>query len=338
MTPQEAIDRVIYLLDRSAAPAPKVRAFQHAREIVAELPADELDRLVRAGRLQDLEGIGPSTGGVVAEAHEGCVPRYLAELERTSVVPLGKGAPHRAALRGDCHSHSTWSDGGAPIEVMARTAIELGHEYLVITDHSARLTVAHGLDADRLRAQLDEIADLNGRLAPFRILTGMEVDVFEDGGLDLDEDLLGELDLVVASIHSRFRLDREAMTRRMVLALASPYTDILGHMTNRKIVGRGRPPVDFDPEVVLAAAARFDKAIEVNCRPERQDPPEELLELAVEWGCRIAIDTDAHAPGQLEWLNHGCDKAARCGVAPDQVVNSWSATDLVAWAASHEGR
>src|SRR5205085_413989 len=240
-----------------------------------------------------------------------------------------------AALKGDCHTHSHWSDGGAPIEEMAKTAQALGHEYLVMTDHSARLTIAHGLSAERLRDQLLEIERLNEELAPFRILTGMEVDILEDGTLDMTDEMLGQLDVVVASVHSKLSMDREAMTKRMVLAMANPHTDILGHCTGRKVVGRGRPQSKFDAELVFAACARFDKAVEINCRPERQDPPEDLLQLALEWGCKVAIDTDAHAPGQLEWQNYGCDKAARMDVGADEVVNTMTADGLVSWAASH---
>jgi putative hydrolase len=218
---------------------------------------------------------------------------------------------------------------------MAKAAMALGHEYLVMTDHSPRLTIAHGLSPERLRDQLVEIERLNNELAPFRILTGMEVDILEDGTLDMSDDLLAELDVVVASVHWKLSMEREWMTKRMVLAMASPHTDILGHCTGRKLVGRGRKQSQFDAEIVFAACARFDKAVEINCRPERQDPPEELLQVALEWGCKIAIDTDAHAPGQLEWQPYGCDKAARNGIDVDEVVNTWSADDLVAWAAAH---
>jgi putative hydrolase len=135
------------------------------------------------------------------------------------------------------------------------------------------------------------------------------------------------------------------MTRRMVMAVASPHVDILGHCTGQKVPGSqrqvgqsdfpGRVGSSFDPEVVFAACARFDTAVEINCRPERQDPPDHLLDLALEWGCKVAIDTDAHAPGQLEWQPFGCDKAVRHGIEADGVVNTLAADDLLAWAASH---
>jgi putative hydrolase len=335
MTLDDVFDRIVYLLDRSLAPAPKVRAFQRAREIADDVGEDELRRLIADGRLTDLEGIGASTGSVITEALDDRIPEYLARLEGGTEIPLGEGAGLRAALRGDCHAHSTWSDGGAPIRAMAEAARDLGHEYLVMTDHSPRLTIAHGLSPERLREQRAEIEALNEELTPFRILTGIEADIFEDGSLDQDESLLAELDVVVASVHSKLRLPREEMTRRMVLAMTDPHTDILGHCTNRKVVGRGRPPSEFDAEIVFAACREFDTAVEINCRPERQDPPDDLLALAVDLGCPIAIDTDAHAPGQLEWQNYGCDKAVRHGIEIDDVVNTKTAEDLLAWTAAH---
>ena len=202
----EAIDRAMYLMDRALAPSQKVRAFKNAAAVVSELPADELVDRVSASTLTDLDGIGPSTGSVISDAVAGRPSPYLEKLDRESVIDLGEGAAIRAALRGDCHSHSTWSDGGAPIETMVRTAMSLGHEYLVVTDHSPRLTIAHGLSPERLESQLDEIDAVQERVAPFRILRGMEVDILEDGALDLPEELLARLDIVVASVHSKLSM------------------------------------------------------------------------------------------------------------------------------------
>ncbi len=333
----DALERAVYLLDRELAPSSKVRAFQNARRTIEALDPDEVETRARAGTLTDLDGIGSSTSRVIIEAINGDTDGYLADLERRTEIPLGVGAELRAQLKGDCHSHSTWSDGGAPLRTMANAAKALGHEYLVATDHSARLTIAHGLNEARLRNQLEELDALNREMAPFRILSGMEVDIFEDGSLDLSDDMLGQLDVVVASVHSKMKMPRDAMTRRMVTAIANPHVDILGHMTNRKVSGTGRAPSDFDAEIVFAACKQFDTAVEINCRPERQDPPEELLELAVEWDCWISIDTDAHAPGQLEWQAYGCDKAVRCGVDPDRIINTWSAEDLLDWTRSKAG-
>src|SRR4051812_22165966 len=240
----------------------------------------------------------------------------------------------RALLKGDCHTHSTWSDGGSEIDEMARAARDLGHEYMVLTDHSPRLTVAKGLSAERLRRQLEVVAALNEELAPFRILTGIEVDINEDGSLDQEEDLLAQLDLVVASVHSKLRMGRDDMTRRMAVAVASPHVDVLGHCTGRLVVGRGRPESEFDAELVFEACRQFGVAVEINSRPERLDPPRRLLSLALEMGCEFSIDTDAHAPGQLDWQLYGCERAEECGVPPERVINTKSADDLLAWTTS----
>ncbi|MYB28914.1 MAG: PHP domain-containing protein [Acidimicrobiaceae bacterium] len=335
MEPSVALGLAVHYLDRELAPAPKVRAFQRALAVIDALDGAEIAKRAAAGTLTEVDGLGPSTARVIAEALAGVDDGYLAGLEQRSRVPIGAGGPVIERLRGDCHCHTTWSDGGASLRAMAATAAALGHEWVAITDHSARLTVAHGLDEGRLRRQMSEIAQLNIEMAPFRILTGMEVDILEDGSLDLSEELLAELDVVVASVHSKLRMPADEMTPRMVAAIANPHTDILGHCTNRKVVGGGRPPSSFDADIVFAACSRFDKAVEINCRPERQDPPEELLRLAVEWGCKVSIDTDAHATGQLEWQPYGADKAVRCDVPVDDIVNTWTAKALLEWAGSH---
>ncbi len=337
MEPVAALERAVYFLDRELAPGQKVRAFQRAIVVATETGPDEIAARAATGTLTELDGIGKSTAEVIIDAIDGNDDGYLARLDERSRLPIGEGSDLLAQIKGDCHAHTTWSDGGAPLRGMVETAIEIGHEWMVITDHSARLTIAHGLNEQRLANQLTEIADLNGEYAPFRILTGMEVDIFEDGTLDLADEMLAQLDVVVASVHSKLKLPRDEMTKRMVMAIASPHTDILGHCTNRKLVGRGRPPSEFDPEIVFAACAQFDTAVEINCRPERQDPPEDLLDLALDWECKLAINTDAHALGQMEWQAFGADKAVRCGVPVDDIVNTWSADDLLAWADSHDG-
>lgn len=333
MTPEAALNRVVHCLDRAHDTGFKAKAFHRARDVVRAVDPAELAQRAAAGTLTKLDGIGDSSAKVISQALAGDVPQYLATLEATTKVPITPdGSRYREALRGDCHLHSTWSDGGAEIEEMARTAIALGHEYMVLTDHSPRLTIAHGLNRERLERQLDDIAELNARLGPFRILTGMEVDILEDGGLDLDDDLLDRLDVVVASVHSKLRMARQQMTERMVIAVASPHVDILGHCTGR-LIGK-RPESTFDADYVFAACAQFGTAVEINCRPERLDPPRELLDVAIDYGCWFSIDTDAHATGQLEWLPHGCDRAAQRAVPLQRVVNTMSAEDLLAWTTS----
>ncbi|HET8583288.1 MAG TPA: PHP domain-containing protein [Jatrophihabitans sp.] len=348
--PAADLRQIAFLLERAREPTYRVRAFRTAAGVVDGLTADDLAARATAGTLQELAGIGAVTARCVTESLAGEVPVYLRRLEATEDAPLDEAtAALRAALRGDCHVHSDWSDGGSPIREMAETARALGHEYVVLTDHSPRLTVANGLSVERLEKQLDVVADLNedyaaraasGGGAPFRILTGIEVDINEDGTLDQKPSLLARLDVVVASVHSKLRMPAADMTPRMIAAISNPHTDVLGHCTGRLITGgRGtRPESAFDAELVFAACAQFGVAVEINSRPERLDPPKRLLRLAVEAGCLTSIDTDAHAPGQLDWLLFGCERAARCGVPVESVVNSWTADELLAWTADHAVR
>lgn len=329
MTPVEALERVVHYLDRAHDTGFKTKAFLRALEVVRATPEDELVTRAKDGTLTDLEGIGDSTARLITGALNGDTS-YVDKIEaETQVKVTDEGARYLAALKGDCHLHSRWSDGGATIEAMARTARGLGHDYMVLTDHSPRLTVAHGLSKERLDQQLIDVAALNEKMAPFRILTGIEVDILEDGSLDHDDDVLSQLDVVVASVHSKLRMERQPMTERMVRAVASPHVDILGHCTGR-MIGK-REPSTFDADYVFAACAQFHTAVEINCRPERLDPPRPLLKLAIDYGCYFSIDSDAHATGQLEWQPHGCNRAAECDVPLDRVINTWAVDDLLRW-------
>ncbi len=324
--------RIGYLLERAHEPTYRVRAFRRAAETVDALDPAELRRRTDEGTLTQLAGVGDVIARTITETLSGETPVYLRRLEATAGAPVAEGgAAIRAALKGDLHTHSDWSDGGSPIEEMARAGAALGHEYMVLTDHSPRLKVANGLSAERLRRQLDVVAEVNAELAPFRLLSGIEVDILEDGTLDQEPELLEQLDVVVASVHSKLRMPEEEMTPRMVRAIANPHVDVLGHCTGRIVKGKGRPESEFDAEIVFAACERFGVAVEINSRPERLDPPKRLLRLAVEAGCHLSIDTDAHAPGQLEWQPFGCERAAACGVDVATVINSWPVDELLAW-------
>jgi len=336
--PVAALRRVAFLMERGREETRRVQAFRNAAAAILPLPADEVAERVTAGTLTELPGIGPSTASVIEAAVRGERPERLANLEAAYAGPLTRGGRElRAALRGDLHSHSDWSDGGSPIEEMAFTAIELGHEYLVLTDHSPRLTVANGLSVARLTRQLGVVDAINEHLAGsgFTLLKGIEVDILDDGGLDQTDELLARLDVRVASIHSKLRQDSAGMTKRMLGAVRNRRTNVLGHCTGRMVMGnRGtRPSSEFDAKAVFEACAEHDVAVEINSRPERRDPPSRLIGLARDLGCLFSIDSDSHAPGQLDFLDYGCERAEAAGIDADRIVNTWPRDRLLAWAA-----
>ncbi|MFN3949306.1 PHP domain-containing protein [Microbacterium sp.] len=325
MHPLDALTEIAYLLERERSSRYKSKAFRTAAAAIEGLTDEQL----RDPGLGRRPGIGASTLAVIQQALAGEVPERLAAL-RAETAPVG-GGELRARLRGDLHSHSDWSDGLTPIDAMVEAARGLGHEYLALTDHSPRLTVANGLSPDRLRAQMEIVRGHRGD--GFTLLTGIEVDILDDGDLDQDDALLHELDVVVASAHSKLRMDRAPMTRRLVAAAGDPRVDVLGHVTGRLVEGaRGtRPPSEFDADAVFAACAASGVAVEINSRPERQDPPDELLTKAIEAGCLFSIDSDAHAPGQLSLLDYGAARAETLGVPVDRIVTTWPLERLREW-------
>ncbi|SDF09459.1 putative hydrolase [Mycolicibacterium neoaurum] len=332
MDPVQALRRIAYYKDRAREDSRRVMAYRKAADVVEAMTPEQREKAGKANSWQTLPGIGPKTATVIAQAWAGREPETLVAL-RESAADLG-GGEIRAALKGDLHLHSNWSDGSAPIPEMMAAAAELGHEYCALTDHSPRLTVANGLSADRLRRQLDVIDELREQFRPMRILTGIEVDILDDGTLDQEPELLERLDIVVASVHSKLKMDAPSMTRRMVRAVSGGQANVLGHCTGRLVEGgRGtRPESQFDAEEVFIACRDNGVAVEINSRPERRDPPTRLLDLALEIGCDFSIDTDAHAPGQLDFLGYGAQRALDAGVPVDRIVNTWSVDRLLAWA------
>ena len=331
MDPVTALRQIAYYKDRAREDSRRVMAYRNAADVVEALTDAQREKHGAANSWQSLPRIGPKTAKVIAQAWAGHEPDVLVEL-RESAEDLG-GGEIRAALRGDLHVHSNWSDGSAPIEEMMLAARNLGHEYCARTDHSPRLKIANGLSPDRLRKQLDVIDEIRESVAPMRILSGIEVDILEDGSLDQEPELLERLDVVVASVHSKLAMDAPAMTRRMIKAVTNPHADILGHCTGRLVTGgRGmRPESTFDAEAVFTACRDAGTAVEINSRPERRDPPTRLLTLAMDIGCVFSIDTDSHAPGQLDFLGYGAQRALDAGLAAERIVNTWDANSLLEW-------
>lgn len=336
VTPIEALRRIAFLLERSRAGTYRVEAFRNAAKVVAGLSAAELAERTEAKTLTQLSGVGDSTAAVVAQAVLGGLPAYLKSLQEKESEPLTRGGETLyAALVGDLHSHSDWSDGGSPIEEMVLAAVELGQEWLALTDHSPRLKIAHGLSVARLTEQLGVVDRVNASLGSrFTLLKGIEVDILDDGSLDQTDEMLGRLDIVTASVHSKLAMNAAPMTKRMVTAVLDPRVNVLGHCTGRLVTGsRGkRAQSEFDARAVFEACLEGDTAVEINSRPERCDPPDELIELARDLGCLFTIDSDAHAPGQLDMKAYGCERAERLGIPAERIVTTWPVERVLAWA------
>lgn len=332
-----ALEEIAFLLERDRASAYKSKAFRRAADAIRALAPEELAARAADGRLRRTAGVGDSTFAVISQALSGEVPERLADLRAKAGLSPAGTAPTglRAELRGDLHSHTEWSDGTTSLAVMAKAAEAQGLEYLAITDHSPSLRVANGLSAERLAEQQELIEVVQAGLPGLRLLAGIEVDILVDGTLDQTPEMLGRLDVVVGSVHSKLRMERPEMTGRMLRAIADPQLNVLGHCTGRLVEGsRGtRPQSTFDAEAVFAACAEYDVAVEINSRPERQDPPDELIALALDAGCLFSIDSDAHAPGHLSFLELGAARAEANGVPSERIVTTWPVERLLEWTA-----
>jgi DNA polymerase (family 10) len=238
-----------------------------------------------------------------------------------------------ADIRGDLHAHTEWSDGRQPLPRLVEAAQARGYEYIIVSDHSRSATIARGLDPEQLRAQIALIRELQARFA-IRILAGSEVDILGDGALDLPDELLDELDVVLAAVHSRFKQGRDEMTARIVRALEHPAVDVLAHPTGR-LIG-SRDPYDVDMEAVFAAARRHGKALEINCSSDRLDLSDAHARRAAELGIPLAISTDTHALSNLDNMELGVGIARRAWIGRDQVLNARPLDDLLAW--THRAR
>ena len=314
-----ALSEIGYLLRKEEKDAYRARAFTRAAAELLTLQPD-LSSLRKQGALETIPGVGSGIARVLVELVDTGSSRYLSDLRER----LGEAAQpgdtdlDLAGYRGDLHSHTTWSDGRASMFEMAEAARIRGYQYLGITDHSPRITVVNGLGPERLEAQAREIAMVS-RETGVALLRGIEVDILEDGSLDLPDEVLAGLDLVIASPHVKLRQARPEMTERMLRAIENPHVDLIGHPTGRR--PGSRPGADYDFDLVFESAARHDVALEIDCDPARMDLSPELARLAAEKGCRLALDSDAHAPGEFAYVQLGVWMARRAGVPAERLLN-----------------
>ncbi len=278
-------------------------------------------------------GIGDAAGEAGIYERLG-LPWIAPELRQdaTTIERAEAGLPHLVDIgdiKGDLHMHTTWSDGAATIRRMAQAAAERGYSYIAITDHSPSTRVAGGLDAGRLRSQAAEIDRVQRDFPNIRILRGCEVDILPDGSLDLDDDVLSELELVIASVHSAFELSEARMTERLIRAMENPHVHVLGHPTGRKL-GR-RSPYAVDLHAVLAAAADLNVAVEVNGNPRRLDLDSRGLWWCGELGVSVVVSSDAHSVARLDNVRYGVDQARRGWLQANQIVNTGTLAEVLRW-------
>lgn len=326
-TPEEAaayLAEIAYLL-RHKGDAYRARAFTRVASMLLRDRPD-LEALSRTGELERLEGVGAGIARTLAELLASGRSAYLERLREEVAPSLRREEPALQisplvdmGYRGDLHCHTDWSDGGATVLEMARAAQARGYEYLAITDHSPRITVVNGLGPERLAAQRHLIEQANQELEKLTILQGVEVDINEDGSLDEPDEALAALDLVIASPHVKLRMEAAAMSERMLRAVEHPHVDVLGHPTGRRPGSRQGATYDF--EAVFRAAAERGVVLEIDCDPARMDLSPELAALAASLGCRLALDSDAHAPDQFLYVDLGLWIARRAGISTDRLVN-----------------
>ena len=319
MAAAEALSEIGYLLRQDEKERFRAKAFSAAGWSIA-LQKPDLEELHKAGRLTSIEGVGEGIARVLAGLIETGESRYLNRLREQMKQPARDDESELdfADYRGDIHSHTRWSDGRATMLEMAEGAQAIGYEYLGITDHSPRITVVHGLDAERLVAQSREMAEVQ-KAVDVKLLQGIEVDILEDGSLDLPDAVLEILDIVIASPHVKLRQDPAAMTERMLRAVSHPHVDVIGHPTGRRPGSREGATYDF--EAVFKEAARHSVALEIDCDPARMDLSPEMARLACEYGCTFSLDADAHAPAEFAYVPMGLWMARRAGIPRERILN-----------------
>jgi putative hydrolase len=334
VTAEEAAARlaeIAYLLRHKGDSYRAVAFTRVASSLIKSRP--DLEALRKAGTLETLPGVGAGIARTLAELVDTGRSSYLERLrdelqQPPDNEPAGLGVSPLVAMgyRGDLHSHTDWSDGGASVLEMGQAARARGYEYLAITDHSPVLTVVNGLGPERLAAQRHLIDEANRELDGVTILQGVEVDINQDGTLDEPDEALAALDLVIASPHVKLRMEPAAMTERMLRAVENPHVDVIGHPTGRRPGSREGASYDF--EAVFRAAAERGVVLEMDCDPARMDLSPEMARLAASLGCRLSLDSDAHAPDQLIYVDLGLWTAQRAGISSDRIVNWLALSEL----------
>jgi putative hydrolase len=325
----QVLSEIGYLLRQDPEERFRAKAFSAAAWSLA-IQRPNLARLHTANELTSIEGVGPGIAKVLAELQETGHSRYVDRLRERMKQPArnDESVLDFGRYQGDVHSHSNWSDGKATMLEMARGAEALGYRYLGVTDHSPRITVVHGLNADRLLAQSREMAEVQAQVPGVALLQGIEVDILEDGALDLPDMVLELLDVVIASPHVKLRQEPAAMTERMLRAVSHPHVDVIGHPTGRRPGSREGATYDF--EAVFKEAARHRVALEIDCDPARMDLSPEMARLALELGCNFSVDADAHAPAEFAYVPMGMWMARRAGIPQDRILNFLPLDDLTA--------
>ena len=315
----QVLSEIGYLLRQDPKERFRAKAFSAAAWSLA-LQRPDLADLHRAEKLTSIEGVGEGIARVLSDVIQTGASRYLNRLREQSKQPAREDESDLDFddYRGDIHSHTNWSDGRATMLEMARGAQALGYSYLGITDHSPRITVVHGLNAERLVAQSREMADVQSQVDGMTLLQGIEV--------DLPDAVLEILDVVIASPHVKLRQEPAAMTERMLRAVSHPHVDVIGHPTGRRPGSREGASYDF--ELVFREAAKRGVALEIDCDPARMDLSPEMARLAYEYGCNFAIDADAHAPAEFAYVPMALWMARRAGITPDRILNFRSPDEL----------
>ena len=327
----QVLSEIGYLLRQDPEEKFRAKAFSAAAwSLAVERP--DLEALHGSNELTTLEGVGAGIAKVLAEVVETGHSRYLDRLREQMKQPArdDESVLDFAQYKGDVHSHSTWSDGRATMLEMARGAEAMGYTYLGVTDHSPRIKVVNGLDANRLLAQSLEMAEVQAQVPGVALLQGIEVDILEDGSLDLPDMVLELLDVVIASPHVKLRQEPAAMTERMLRAVSHPHVDVIGHPTGRR--PGSREGANYDFEAVFKEAARHQVALEIDCDPARMDLSPEMARLALELGCDFSLDADAHAPAELAYVPMGMWMARRAGIPRDRILNFKAIEDLTLFA------